>query len=80
MYKYLPLTLLSGCQLYGGMAIHDTSADSHFKEDRLIGSIGVSQEVTENLELFVEHLSMPTVTENGLGINQAGFRIKVELY
>jgi len=80
MYKLFPLTLLSGCQLYGGMAVHDTSTDSHFKEDKMIGNLGLSQEVTENFELFAEHLSMPTVEENGLGINQVGFKIKVKLY
>ena len=80
MYKYLPLILLSGCQLYGGMAIHSTTQDSHFREERFIGNIGVSQEIHENIDLFAEHLSMPTVTENGLGINQVGVKIKVKLY
>jgi len=80
MYRLFPLILLSGCQLYGGMAFHDTSADSHFKEDKLIGTLGVSQEITENFELFAEHLSMPMITENGLGINQVGAKIKIKLY
>ncbi|MEN8171429.1 MAG: hypothetical protein ABFS03_00965 [Chloroflexota bacterium] len=54
--------------------------DSHFKEDRVIAVIGVSQQVHENIDIFAEHLSMPTVTENGYGINQIGFKIKYKVY
>lgn len=80
MIRLIPLALLSGCQLYGGGSFHDTSMDSHFKEDRVIAVIGVSQQVHENIDIFAEHLSMPTVTENGYGINQIGFKIKYKVY
>ena len=81
MYKYFPLIfLLTGCQLYSGMAIHSTTQDSHFREEGFIANVGISQEVHKNIDLFAEHLSMPTVKENGLGINQVGIKIKVKLY
>ena len=80
MYKLLPLILLSGCQLYGGASIHDRAADSEFEEEKLIATIGASKEINENLEVYIEHLSQPMYEENGYGINQAGFKIKIKLF
>ena len=86
MYKLLPLIFLSGCQLYGGAAIHDRSFDSEFKEDNVITVLGASQELNDNFELYIEHLSMPFERERpnsdgyGNGINQMGIKAKIKLF
>ena len=71
--------LLSGCQLYMGAAVHDKSFDSEFKQERVMTTIGASQDITNNLEVYIEHLSLPTYKEKGYGINQAGAKLKVKL-
>ena len=86
MYKLPPLILLSGCQLYGGAAIHDRAFDSEFKEDNVITVLGASQELNNNFEVYIEHLSMPFEKEpsnsdgKGWGINQAGIKAKVKIF
>ena len=77
--------ILSGCHLYGGLGIHDTSFDSEFKEKGAIATFGISQELGSNVEVFVEHSSMPYVDETktergGYGINQAGVRGRWKIF
>ena len=79
MYRLLPLLLLSGCQLYMGAAVYDKSFDSEFKQERLLTTIGASQDMTENIEVFIEHTSQPTYEEEGYGISKAGVKLKVKL-
>lgn len=86
MYKLLPLLLLSGCHLYAGATVHDRAFDSEFVEDNVITTFGASQELSENFEIYAEHLSMPFEQEQanskgqGNGINQAGIKAKVKIF
>ena len=86
MYKLIPLIFLSGCHLYGGAAVHDRAFDSEFKEDNIITVLGASQELNDNFEVYIEHLSMPFEKEQansngyGTGINQAGIKAKIKLF
>jgi len=56
--------LLSGCQLYGGASVHDTSADSEFKSSGMITTFGALQEINDWSEVFIQHRSDPFYTEN----------------
>ena len=71
--------LLSGCQLYMGAAVHDKSFDSEFKQERLLATIGASKDITENIEIFIEHTSQPTYEETGYGISKVGIKLKAKL-
>lgn len=74
----LLLTLpLSGCYLYLGSSYHNTDTDSEFKESGWIGSVGMAHEVNDNIEIFMEHSSMPMIHEkDGEGINEIGAKLK----
>lgn len=80
------LILLQSCILYAGLGVHDTSFDSEYQEDSYIGTLGVSQELTEHIEIYFEHSSMPfyeeTRRDNGskFGVNSIGGRAKVKLF
>ena len=86
MIRLLPLFLLSSCQIYAGMAVHDRAFDSEYQEDATIANIGLSQDVHENIELYIGHSSMPWFAEKdngrggGYGVNQAGVKVKYKLY
>jgi len=87
MYKLLPIILLlTGCQLYGGLSVHDTSFDSEYKEDSTIGFFGVSHEFNKNFEGGIEHESMPFFSENnngrggGYGINKVYGKVRYKLF
>lgn len=79
-------SLLSGCHLYGGMSVHDRAFDSEFKEGKVITILGASQELNDNFEIYIEHLSMPFEKEKpnadgyGNGINQVGMKAKIKLF
>ena len=86
MYKLIPLIFLSGCQLYAAAGVHDRAFDSEYNEDKFIGTLGFSQELNDNFELYIEHSSMPLINElrktdnKGHGVNQAGIKAKIKLF
>jgi len=76
----------TGCHLYAGATVHDTAFDSQFNQDNLITTFGVSQELNNNFDLYVEHSSLTlkadTIDTNGggHGLNQAGIRAKIKIF
>jgi hypothetical protein len=79
IFRLIPLFLLSGCQLYGGAYIHDKAMDSEFKQERLITTFGMSEDINKNLEIYIEHESQPLYDEKGYGLNKLGFKLKTKL-
>lgn len=73
---YLSL-FLTGCQVFAGMSVHDTSFDSEYQEDGIIAVIGITEDINKNIEVFIEHHSMPRFSEKiGHGTNQIGIKFK----
>jgi len=63
-----------------GGAIHDKALDSNFEEERLIATLGASQDITENIEVFIEHNSQPMYRGDDAGVNKAGIKLKAKIF
>lgn len=81
----LTLSLLSGCSVYGGFAVHPTSLDKpEIGLENPIGFLGGEARVLTDkdltVDLFAEHHSGLFQAEQGAGLNMVGVRAKVKMY
>lgn len=80
------MLFISSCYLYVGTSIHDKDFDSEYKERHVLAHFGFEEEINDNLEVFIQHTSMPSYSESlrendsGWGVNEVGIRVKVKLY
>jgi hypothetical protein len=71
---------MSGCSVYGGMAMHHERWDApEINLPNPIGIIGAEYRADENVVLYCEHLSSIPLQESGYGLNLCGFRYHVKL-
>ena len=80
----LPVILLTGCTISGGVFAHDPSFDDAYRGDNLVGEISLIKEVNNNLELVFRHQSMLTNNNSQYhkaenGYNGIGAVIKYEI-
>ncbi len=75
------LIVLQGCTVYGGVAMHSTGLDApEVTLKNPIGILGAEAQVTEQIDLFVEHHSGITDDEDGYGYNLVGAKAKFKLF
>ena len=77
--------LLTSCTLSGGFGIHDTSFDSEFQDDKVVGWLQGNVRLDDNISLYIRHESMPFIAEHntergGWGINTIGVAGRIKLY
>ena len=73
--------LLSGCTVYGGVAMHSESWDApEVSLENPIGIVGGELETTDNIKLFIEHHSGITDLEHGYGYNLIGVKYEYKLF
>lgn len=76
---------LSSCTLSGGFGLHDRSFDSEYREDNLVGWFQGDVPVTDNINLYARHESMPKYNEQdngrggGYGVNTFGISGHIDI-
>jgi len=74
----ISISIITGCNSYIGLAIHPSIDSPEYSATNPLGIVQVTEQITDDAQVFYQHISSIPETEEGYGLNMIGVMMRIK--